>query len=383
MQFEFATATRIVFGDGMVGQLGTITASIGKRILFASNLPETITAPLLTDLNSSGVEVSPFLFTGEPTDTLVTGGVELSCKNGCDLVVGVGGGSAIDVGKAVAALTTNRGDIYEYLEVIGKGQPISNQPLPMIAIPTTAGTGAEVTRNAVIGIPEHRVKVSLRSPLILPRLAIVDPQLLYGLPPEITASTGLDALTQLIEPFISVKANPLTDAICREGMRYIARSLSKAYETDDPVSRQEMSLASLFGGLALANAGLGVVHGFASVLGGMYLIPHGVICARLLPNVMGANLHAIEARMPENPARGRYQEVAQILTGDLDADAADGFAWVQRLCTQLSVPSLSNYDIPSYEIPEIIDKTMKASSTKANPVQLTPEELRNILESSL
>jgi alcohol dehydrogenase class IV len=383
MRFEFATATRILFGEGTVSQVGEITASMGKSILFVTNLSEVRTTPIIEGLSKWSLRVVPFMIAGEPTVMLVANGLELSNEYGCDLVLAIGGGSAIDTGKAIAALTTNHGDIYDYLEVVGKGLPVSNQPVPMIAIPTTAGTGAEVTRNAVIGVPEHRVKVSLRSPLMLPRLAIVDPELVSGLPAEITASTGLDALTQLIEPFVSLKANPLTDAICREGMRYIARSLSKAYEIEDPVARQEMSLASLFGGLALGNSGLGTVHGFASVLGGMYPIPHGVICARLLPCVMDTNLRALEARLPESPARSRYEEVARILTGDPEASAVDGIAWVQKLCTHLRVSPLSDYDISSEDIEEIIVKTGKASSTKANPIQLTPEELRNILESDL
>jgi alcohol dehydrogenase class IV len=383
IRFEFATATRILYGEGTTSQLGEIAASMGKSALFVTNLPEARTTPIIASISRWGVHVVPFIVSGEPTVTLVANGLELSNKNRCDLIIGIGGGSAIDTGKAIAVLTTNHGVIYDYLEVVGKGIPISIQPIPMVAIPTTAGTGAEVTRNAVIGVPEHRVKVSLRSPLMLPRLAIVDPELVSGLPSEITASTGLDALTQLIEPFVSVKANPLTDAICREGMMYIARSLCKAYETDDPVARQEMSLASLFGGLALANSGLGTVHGFASVLGGMFPIPHGVICARLLPYVMGANLCAIEERMPESPARSRYNEIAQILTGDKESNAIDGFAWVQRVCTQLRVSPLSNYNISPDDIEDIIEKTGKASSTKANPIQLTPEELRGILESNI
>ena len=379
MQFEFATATRILFGVGRVKELGDIAASMGKNILFVSNLPEMRAAPIVSGLSTRGLRIVPLMITGEPGVSLVTKGSRLAIERGSDLVISIGGGSAIDTGKAIAALAANPGDIFDYLEVVGKGLPISSQPIPMIAIPTTSGTGAEVTRNAVISVPEQRVKVSLRSPLMLPRLAIVDPGLVFGLPPEITASTGLDALTQLIEPFVSKKANPLTDAICREGMRYIARSLYKAYETDDPVSRQEMSLASLFGGLALANAGLGAVHGFASVLGGMYPIPHGIICARILPDVMRANLQALETRMPESPALNRYNEVAQILTGTKEADAADGITWVQKLCTRLGVSPLSDYDILTDEIPEILEKTEKASSTKANPIQLTLEELRHIL----
>jgi len=383
MQFEFATATRILFGAGTVRQLGGIAASIGKCILVVYNLPEARTAPVFNDLTARGLRVVPFAINGEPTVTIVAEGVKLADHNGCDLVVGFGGGSAIDGAKAVAALTTNPGDIYNYLEVIGKGLPITNQPIPIIAIPTTAGTGAEVTRNAVIGVPEYQMKVSLRSPLLLPKLAIIDPDLTVGLPPNITASTGLDALTQLIEAYVSIKANPLTDTICRGGIERVAHSLRKAYEVDDPCAREEMSLASLFGGLALANSGLGTVHGFASVLGGMYPAPHGAICSQLLPSVMEANLRALQARMPESQALRRYRDVAQIVTSTSDAGAVDGIAWVRMLCNQLHVSPLSVYGITSWDFPQIIEKTAQASSTKANPIQLTPDELREVLGSSL
>lgn len=383
MQFGFATATRILFGAGTVRQLGGIAASIGKCILVVYNLPEARTAPVFNDLTARGLRVVPFAINGEPTVTIVAEGVKLADHNGCDLVVGFGGGSAIDGAKAVAALTTNPGDIYNYLEVIGKGLPITNQPIPIIAIPTTAGTGAEVTRNAVIGVPEYQMKVSLRSPLLLPKLAIIDPDLTVGLPPNITASTGLDALTQLIEAYVSIKANPLTDTICRGGIERVAHSLRKAYEVDDPCAREEMSLASLFGGLALANSGLGTVHGFASVLGGMYPAPHGAICSQLLPSVMEANLRALQARMPESQALRRYRDVAQIVTSTSDAGAVDGIAWVRMLCNQLHVSPLSVYGITSWDFPQIIEKTAQASSTKANPIQLTPDELREVLGSSL
>ena len=383
MQFEFATATRILFGAGTVRQLGGIAASIGKCILVVYNLPEARTAPVFNDLTARGLRVVPFAINGEPTVTIVAEGVKLADHNGCDLVVGFGGGSAIDGAKAVAALTTNPGDIYNYLEVIGKGLPITNQPIPIIAIPTTAGTGAEVTRNAVIGVPEYQMKVSLRSPLLLPKLAIIDPDLTVGLPPNITASTGLDALTQLIEAYVSIKANPLTDTICRGGIERVVHSLRKAYEVDDPCAREEMSLASLFGGLALANSGLGTVHGFASVLGGMYPAPHGAICSQLLPSVMEANLRALQARMPESQALRRYRDVAQIVTGTSEAGAVDGIAWVRMLCNQLHVSPLSVYGITSWDFPQIIEKTAQASSTKANPIQLTPDELREVLGSSL
>ena len=196
----------------------------------------------------------------------VRDGAALFRSAGCELLIAIGGGSVIDAGKAIAALASNPGDVLDYLEVVGKGQALTNAPFPMIAVPTTAGTGSEVTRNAVLGSQEHGVKASMRSPMMLPRVAIVDPQLAVGLPPAITASTGLDALTQLIEPYVSSKANPLTDAFCLDGLRAIKGSLLRAFANGgDAAARAGMSYASLLGGLALANAGLGVVHGFAAL----------------------------------------------------------------------------------------------------------------------
>lgn len=382
MQFEFTSPARIIFGSGSVRQLGGIAASIGQHVLLTTNLPEARISTICDHLTHSGLTVVPFMVTGEPTVNLVSIGVEFARENHSDLVIGYGGGSAIDTGKAIAALITNPGVVEDYLEVIGKGKPITIPPVPMVAIPTTAGTGAEVTRNAVIGVPEQRVKVSLRSPLLLPKLALVDSELTLGLPPEITASTGLDALTQLIEPYVSVKATPLTDVICRDGIRRVAQSLRKAYTSDDPLGREEMCLGSLYGGLALANSGLGVVHGFASVLGGMYPAPHGVICARLLPIVMEVNVRALHSRMPESIMLHRYDEIAQLVTGNSGANALDGIDWVKELCAQLNVPSLSKYGLAPGDFQQIIENTMKASSTKANPIQLMPEEFCKIIESN-
>jgi alcohol dehydrogenase class IV len=319
---------------------------------------------------------------GEPSVDMIRAGLE--AVRGCDMVIGLGGGSVLDAGKTIAILATNQGDIFDYLEVIGKGQALSRPSLPYIAIPTTAGTGTEVTRNAVIESPEHQVKVSLRSPVMLPRIALVDPELTYSLPPAITASTGLDALTQLIEPFVSIKSNPMTDAICREGIRHAARSLRVACENGaDAQAREGMSLASLFGGLALANAGLGTVHGFAGPLGGMLHAPHGAVCARLLPRVMEANIKAMEARQPNHPALKRYDEVAQILTDDPSAIAKDGVTWVSKLVGDLKIVQLSDHGLRREHFPEAVEKTMKASSTKGNPIVLTEDELMGILYLSL
>jgi alcohol dehydrogenase class IV len=380
--FEFATANRIMFGAGKLNELGKQIEGSAKRLLLVRGQSSDAIPRVRETLRVSAVDIQEFEVHGEPTVDVVREGVKVA--RDCDMVIGLGGGSVLDVGKAIAALVTNPGDILDYLEVVGKGETLVNAPLPYIAVPTTAGTGTEVTRNAVIESPEHGVKVSLRNVLMLPRIALVDPELTYGLPPAITASSGLDALTQLIEPFVSVKANPMTDAICREGMRHAARSLRRAYENGaDKEAREGMSLASLFAGLAMANAALGAVHGFAGPLGGMLHAPHGAICARMLPLVMGANLKAMCARRPDHPAIARYIEIAQILAGDKNATASDGVEWVSDLVRVLKIPALSVYGMGEENFPEAVEKAMRASSTKGNPIPLTEAELRNILEEAL
>ncbi|MBN1867389.1 iron-containing alcohol dehydrogenase [Candidatus Sumerlaeota bacterium] len=380
MRFEFATATRIVFGPGTFEEVGPLGVEMGRRALLVIGCGTQQVVPLMEDLNRRRVECITLEVTGEPTTQLALAGVSRARETRCDFVVAVGGGSAIDTAKAVAAMLTNEGDLLDYLEVIGKGKQIANPPAPFIAVPTTAGTGAEVTRNAVLGSLEHRVKVSMRSPLMLPRLVVVDPLLTHSVPPAVTASTGLDALTQVIEPYVSIKANPLVDGICREGMARAARSLLRAYRNgSDAEAREDMSLASLFGGLALANAGLGAVHGFAGPIGGMFPAPHGVVCARLLPHVVRANVEALTEREPDSPVLARYDEVARIVTGAATARAIDAVEWVRDLCAQLKVPPLSEYGIRPEHFPEIVENSQKASSMKGNPIVLTPDELSEIL----
>ena len=382
--FEFATASRIIFGAGKINQLQEQVRGRAKRLLLVTGRSSDAIPRVREILFAQGIPFDEFALHGEPTVDTASEGVRAALEHGCDMIIGLGGGSVLDAGKAIAALATNPGDVLDYLEVVGRGQALTHAPLPYIAIPTTAGTGTEVTRNAVLESPEHGVKVSLRSPLMLPSIALVDPELTYSLPPAITASTGLDALTQLIEPFVSAKANPMTDAICREGMRHAARSLRRAYENGaDTEAREGMSLASLFGGMALANAALGAVHGFAGPLGGMLHAPHGAICARLLPLVMDANLKAMNSRVPNNFALARYAEVAQILTGDKNASASDGVQWVSDLVRDLNIPMLSVYGLTQERFSEAVEKTMKASSTKGNPIVLTEGELREILERAI
>ncbi len=379
MRFEFATAQRILFGSGTWQEVLSLAAEFGQRAFVVTDSTERA-GPLLEGLQQAGLDVIPWVISGEPEVDSVLLATRKAQEAGSDLLIGFGGGSALDTAKAIAVLATNPGDPYEYLEVIGQGRPLRNPGLPCLAIPTTAGTGAEVTRNAVLASPPHRVKVSLRSPFLLPRLAIVDPSLTLSLPPAITASTGLDALTQLIEPFVSNAANPLTDALCREGIVRVARSLRQAYnQGSDLAAREDMSLASLFGGLALANARLGAVHGLAGPIGGRYPAPHGAVCGRLLPFVVAENLRALRQRAPQSPALERYRQIATWLTGDPNARAEDGALWLRQLVEDLALPPLRTYGLAPDDFPTIASQASKASSMKGNPIELSESELISIL----
>jgi alcohol dehydrogenase class IV len=384
MRFEFATATRIIFGQGVLAEIEQVAHSMGRRILVVTGSSLERAQHLLDMFAAQKMETSLFQVEGEPTTRMIAQGLQVARAQQADLIIGIGGGSALDAGKAISALATNPGEMLDYLEVIGRGKTITERPLPYIAIPTTAGTGTEVTRNAVIGSPEHQVKVSLRSPLMLPSLALVDPELTYDLPSDVTASTGLDALTQLIEPYVSVKANPLSDAIAKEGIRRAAWALT-ALQRDmgDRSARDNMALASLLGGLAMANAALGAVHGFAGPVGGMFPIPHGVVCARLLPLVMEANLAVLEQRQPGSPVLARYQEVAVLLTGDAQAQPEDSVRWLQDLVEGFKIANLGVYGVSQEHIPELVEKSGQASSMKGNPIQLTRVEMVAILERAL
>ena len=384
MRFEFATATRIIFGAGTLREAGPLAREFGGPVLVVTGSNPQRSEPLLCRLREEGLETHPWPVAGEPKVESAEAGVALARKTQCKLVIAMGGGSALDEGKAIAALLANPGEALDYLEVIGRGKTLGQPSVPFIAIPTTAGTGSEVTRNAVLASAERRVKVSLRSPHMLPRVALVDPELTYDLPPAITASTGLDALTQLIEPYVCARSNPLTDALCVEGIRRAARSLRTAFRNGrDTAARLDMSVASLCGGLALANAGLGAAHGFAGPIGGEFPAPHGAVCAALLPPVMEANLRALRQRQPEGESLRRYDEVARLVTGEPAAGADRGVEWVGQLVGELGVPPLRQYGLRSEHVADLVEKAFKASSMKANPILLTREELSGILESAL
>ena len=383
MNFEFAAPTRIIFGEGRLADVPKIVSAMGSRALVVEGRSGRAES-LVRQLGDVGLATTTLQVSSEPTIALVEAGLAQARREQCDVVVALGGGSVVDAGKAISALLTNDAPVRDYLEVIGKARPLANRAAPFIAIPTTAGTGAEVTRNAVLMAEDEQVKVSLRSPLMLPAVAVIDPELTYSLPPSVTASTGLDALTQCIEPFVSPQANPLSDAVAREGMHRASGALLRAFrDGSDREARRDMAVASLCGGLALANAKLGAVHGFASPLCGMFPVPHGMACARLLPLITEINVRALRARMPNAVAVARYDEVARIVTGDASARAEDAAVWLRELVAELSVPGLASYGVKGGDIPRVVAAARQASSMQGNPIVLTDAELCEALGAAI
>lgn len=380
-KFEFMTATKVLYEENGLANIAIHAKGYGKKAMIVTGKRTTQGEEIKRQLEKVGLQGFLFQVISEPSLEEMEEGILEYRKEEADFVIACGGGSVLDAGKTLAAMANNEGTLLSYLEVIGEGKALLHPSCPMIAIPTTAGTGAEVTKNAVISSPVHGVKVSLRSPYMLPELVLLDPRLTLSMPKEVTASTGLDALTQVIEPFVSHMANPITDAFCREGMRLCSHSLREAFDHGENLNaREDMLLASLFGGMALANAKLGVVHGFAGVIGGMYGIPHGVVCAGLLPHSIVTNVEALKERGDDPTVLKRYEEVAQILTGDTHATIDQGMAWIMDLSSHLSIPKFSSYGIDEKDYDLIVEKAMKASSMKGNPIELTKEELRTLLK---
>jgi alcohol dehydrogenase class IV len=372
--FEFTTAGRLLVGAGRAADLPGVLAELGTRALVCTGTHPDRHGALLAEL---GLPHVVFTVDGEPTVPMARAAAEAGRRHGADVVLGLGGGSVLDLAKVAAMLLANGGDPLDYLEVVGRGRPISRPSLPYVAVPTTAGTGSEVTANAVLTSPEHGVKASVRSPFMLARMALVDPLLTLDCPPAVTASSGLDALTQCLEPLVSVRANPMTDALAAAGLRHAGSGLRRAYaDGSDVPARTDMALCALFGGMALANAKLGTVHGFAGVVGGLVDVPHGMACAAFLVPVVEANLRALHARQPDSPALDRYRQAARLLTGDPEAGTADGVDWLRDTVAQLAVPRI---DLPPDRAEQLVARVAAASSTQGNPVVLTDEELHAVL----
>lgn len=380
MNFHFAVPTQIIFGNGALSRAPGIISGLGNRILVVTGANPDRAKPLI-DLLPSDAVVRTFRVDSEPTCDLVEAGICLARTFTCRVVVAFGGGSVIDAAKAIAAMAPNPGDLLDYLEVIGSGKPLLNRPLPFVAIPTTAGTGAEVTKNAVIKSTKKGVKVSLRSDLMFPDFAVVDPLLTHSMSPALSAATGIDAFTHLLETFVSNQANPFIDQFCRTGLEKISKSLLFAYKYGDSrKARENMAMASMLGGMALANVKLGAVHGFAGPMGGMFAIPHGAVCACLVPAVMKMNVEVMQHKKKD---LSKYEEAARILTGKPSAQVKDAIAWTEKMTAKLNIPPLSSYGLDRTHFPELVKKAKKASSMKGNPVKLNDEQLTYILEQAL
>lgn len=375
--FTFATAHRIVFGAGRAAELPALIGEFGTRPFVCTGAHPTRFSGLLTGV----ADLAWWSVGGEPALDDIRAGVEAARDHGADVLVGLGGGAVLDAAKLIAALAPNGGDLLDYLEVIGAGRPLAESPLPFVAVPTTAGTGSEVTSNGVVTSPEHGVKVSLRSPSMLARVALVDPELTLGCPPSVTASAGLDALTQCLEPYVSPFANPLTDGFCEQGLRRAGRSLRRAYaHGDDLDARTDMAVCALLGGLALANAKLGAVHGLAGVIGGLTGAPHGVCCAALLVPTSSVTIDALRADDAEHPALARYAAAGELLSGTAGIDAL--LHWLGETVRLLDVPPVGDLGVRPADHRRIAEQAAKASSTKGNPVALTVDQLMRALHAA-
>jgi alcohol dehydrogenase class IV len=377
--FDLALPQRVLFGPGRAAELAGLLPGLGRRVLLCTGRDPSRHADLLG--GADPVAIKPVAH--EPTVDDVRAATEQARAAGADVVVAVGGGSVLDLGKAVAVLLGNGTDPLDHLEVVGRGVPVERPAVPFVAVPTTAGTGAEATANATLRSPEDGIKASIRSPHMLAAVALVDPLLTLTCPPAVTASSGLDALTQCLEPYVSPRGNPATDAVAAEGLRRGAGALRRAYEHgDDRAARAEMALCSLFGGIALANAKLGAVHGLAGVIGGMIDAPHGAVCATLLAPVAEVNVRALRERDANAPALRRYADVARLLTGRDDATIEDGVVWLRETVAAMNVPALHSVGLRPIQFAEVAGKAARSSSMQGNPVPLSEDELIAVLERS-
>jgi len=384
VRFELAVPADVRFGAGRVGEVpGALTRLGASRVLVVTGRDPSRVDPVRTALTEAGVSSVVYGVDAEPSIDLVRSAVALLIESGCDAVLGFGGGSALDVAKAAAVLGTAGTDPVEHLEVIGAGRPIVEPGLPCVAVPTTAGTGSEVTRNSVLS--GGGVKASLRSPLLLPKVAIVDPDLLVGLPGPTIAASGMDALSQLIEPLLSRRANPFSDALARDGIHRSARSLRRAWDEgmSDARVREDLALASLFGGLCLANSGLGAVHGLAAAAGARLSAPHGAVCAAVLAPTVEVNLRALRDRAPEHPALPRLAELAALLTGRPGASPTEAIDWLHGLTAALSIPGLASYGLEPSDILSVVTAAQQASSMRGNPIALSDAEVNEIVTRSM
>lgn len=373
--FGFMTATEILFGRGQAASLPDQIGEMGGPVLLVHGA-HAARAGWLADALPGAVRLT---IPAEPDMAMIEAGVTAARGAGAQVIVALGGGAVIDAGKAIATLVPATRPMMDHLEVVGRGLPLDHAPLPFIAVPTTAGTGAEVTRNAVIGVPDHRRKVSLRDPRMLPRLAVIDPALTDHCPRAITLASGLDAVTQVIEPYVSTRANPLTDALCRDAIPRGLAAIRRLMLAEDAGARDDMAWVSLCGGLALANAGLGAVHGLAGPLGGLTGAAHGAICGALLPYVLTANRAAVN----DPQIAARLDQLGAWIARAFDLPAAtplpDAAAHLARWSRDMGLPPLSANET---DFDTAADAAATSSSMKTNPAALDAATLRRIMDAA-
>ncbi|ELL0574348.1 iron-containing alcohol dehydrogenase [Vibrio fluvialis] len=376
--FQFMTSSRIIFGEGALQSSLSVISQYGYSVLLVSG-KRTERANVVVDyLQQQNMRYQHLAVSGEPNITMVEEAAVGGRRFSPDVVVAIGGGSVLDMGKALAAIIPNQGNVYDYVEVVGRNVPLKSKPLPFIAIPTTASTGSEVTRNAVLRSGQDRVKVSLRSPEMLADVAIVDPTLTYGTDLATSGRGAMDAFTHLMEAYVCGEPNPLTDMICEEGVRRLSRSILATCVRDDSKARADLSFAAMLGGMAITNAKLGAAHGLASALGGKLDAPHSVITARLAPYVMRENIHAAQLAGRED-VLARYRRLSHLLTGRKNANVEDGALWAQMMLDKLKLPTLSEYGVCSTSFEQVARDAMKSNAIKGNPIPLTSERLIYIL----
>lgn len=377
--YALALPRRIVFGRGWATGLADAVAQRGRRVLLVRGQSVPAVDEVRASLVDAGCGLLTVLSRGEPSLECLQAAVARGRTGEVDVVLAIGGGSTIDLGKAAAAMIPQASDPLDHLEVVGRGKPLDAAPLPFVAAPTTAGTGAEATKNAVIGVSAARRKVSLRDDRMLADLALVDPALTDGAPPQVTLASGLDAVVQVIEPFLSARANPVTDALCRDAIPRGLAALCRLMVAEDPAARDALSHVSLMGGLALANAGLGAVHGLAGPLGGRRPAAHGALCGRLLPGILVENRRAlVEAGKDLDRMEAVEAWVAEIF----GADRSQAAETLMRHIDDWGLPRLADFGYTDADLDAVSEDAVSSSSMKANPVALTPTRLRAVLESA-
>ena len=388
--FDIARLPRIVFGGGRITELPEHIATHGRRALFVLGRHSFRNTPtwvkLQQDLRSTGIDWQETTVAGEPSPELVDAEVMAHKDDAIDVVVGLGGGSVLDAAKVIAGLLRPGNLVMDHLEGVGRGVPYGGPAVPLIAVPTTAGTGSEATKNAVLSRRgENGFKKSFRDDQLVARVALVDPELLLSCPPELIAANGMDAFTQLLESYVSTRANPMTDALALSGIEAFRDGFWAVWEqqSDAAESGARLAYASMISGITLAQTGLGSVHGMASPLGAFFPAPHGVVCGTLVAEATETNIRALREREPDNVALQKYADVGRLLSPeplpDAEAALADLVERLRQWTERLQLPKLSRYGMRPKDLDRVAANS-GGSSMKTNPLVLTADELKAVLQ---